>query len=284
MKTLRYVVIDVFTDTPLTGNPLAVFTNAAGLSTETMQALAREMNLSETTFVLPPGASGFPRVRIFTPRVELPFAGHPTLGTAFVLGAVMERMEITLELGVGPVPVRLEREGGRVVFGWMQRPSPSVAPFNAASELLSALGVEAADLPVEIYDNGPHHVCVSVPRREIVGQLAPDLGRVARLTDAVVDVFHLGPEGCKMRAFAPAAGVPEDPATGSAAGPVTWHLVRHGRWQSGDELVIDQGAELLRPSRLHARVTDALGHVTVEVGGCAVTVARGEVNARGLPR
>ena len=126
MPTLRYVVADVFTDTPLAGNALAVFTDSRGLETEEMQRLARELNLSETVFVLPAEGDGHARIRIFTPGTELPFAGHPTLGTAFVLGAPLQLGVITLETGRGNVPVALERdESGRIVFGRMEQPIPT---------------------------------------------------------------------------------------------------------------------------------------------------------------
>src|SRR5215210_4604624 len=124
MGTFRYVVADVFTDTPLTGNQLAVFTDAREIPEETLLPLAREMAFSETVFVLPPEADGHARIRIFTPASELPFAGHPTLGSAFVLGQPLQLEEIRLETGAGTIPVRLEREGARIVFGWMTQPIP----------------------------------------------------------------------------------------------------------------------------------------------------------------
>ena len=129
MARHRYVLCDVFTDTPLTGNQLAVFTDGRGLDDETMQAIARELKLSETTFVFPAEQGGHAKVRIFTPATELPFAGHPTLGTAFVLAAPMQLLEIRLETGMGIVPVRLEREGARIVFGRMEQPLPGIEPY-----------------------------------------------------------------------------------------------------------------------------------------------------------
>ena len=130
MPTYRYVVADVFTDTPLTGNQLAVFTDGRGLDDETMQALAREVNFSETVFVLPPEAGGTVRIRIFAPHTELPFAGHPVLGAAFVLAAPLQLGVITLETGVGNIPVALERdETGRIVFGRMEQRIPAITPF-----------------------------------------------------------------------------------------------------------------------------------------------------------
>src|SRR6266516_2989558 len=135
MKNLRYVVADVFTHRPLAGNQLAVFTDGRDVDDETMQRLARELNLSETVFVLPPSEGGHARIRIFTPVMELPFAGHPVLGSAFVLGAPLQLGEIRLETGSGIVPVTLEREGARIVFGWMSQPVPRWEPFAQAQEV-----------------------------------------------------------------------------------------------------------------------------------------------------
>src|SRR5437870_5906769 len=145
--TLRYVVADVFTDTALTGNQLAVFTDGRDVDEETMQKLAKEMNFSETVFVLPAERGGHARIRIFTPVAELPFAGHPILGSAFVLGAPLQLGEIRLETSSGVVPVTLEREGARIVFGWMQQPIPTFEPFARAEELQEILGVRSS-LPV----------------------------------------------------------------------------------------------------------------------------------------
>src|SRR2546423_1478902 len=143
MRRFRYVVCDVFTDTALAGNQLAVFTDARDLDPLTMQALAREMNFSESVFVLPPQADDADvRIRIFTPGTELPFAGHPTLGSAFVLGGPLQKIVIGLETGAGVVPVELEREGPRIVFGRMSQPIPTVEPYDEEPELLAALGVE----------------------------------------------------------------------------------------------------------------------------------------------
>src|SRR5256714_2066707 len=145
MPSLRYVIADVFTDTPLTGNQLAVFTDGREVDDATMQNLAREMNLSETVFVLPAEAGGHARIRIFTPAAELPFAGHPTLGTAFVLAQPMQLVEIRLETGAGTVPVTLEREGVRIVFGRMVQPIPTWEPFADEEALLAAVGVDRSE-------------------------------------------------------------------------------------------------------------------------------------------
>jgi trans-2,3-dihydro-3-hydroxyanthranilate isomerase len=276
VASLRYVVADVFTDTPLTGNQLAVFTDGRDVDDETMQKLAKEMNFSETVFVLPAANDAHARIRIFTPAAELPFAGHPVLGSAFVLAAPLQLGELKLETGAGVVPVTLEREGARIVFGWMQQPIPTYGPFAQAEELQELLGVRS-QLPVELYHLGPEHVYLQLESEDDVARLAPDFAALGRLTDAGVNCFAGSGLHWKTRMFAPVYGVAEDPATGSAAGPLAVHLLRHGRIASGDEIEISQGAELGRPSKLYARVTGTPEKVgRVEVGGSAVIVARGE--------
>jgi len=278
MPIFRYVIADVFTDTPLEGNAVAVFTDARELPEETLQPLARELNLSETVYVYPAEQGGHARVRIFTPMDELPFAGHPVLGTAYVLAAPLQLAEIVLETGMGNIPIRLEREGDRITFGWMSQPIPTIEPFPAEDELLAAVGVEGSELPVELYDNGVRHVYIALPDVESVEALEPDVQALKRLQGIVgTNCFAGEGDRWKTRMFAPADGVPEDPATGSAAGPLACHLARHGRIEFGREILISQGAEIRRPSTLHARVTGSAETIeAVEVGGSAVVVARGE--------
>jgi trans-2,3-dihydro-3-hydroxyanthranilate isomerase len=278
VPTLRYVVADVFTDRPLEGNQLGVFTDARDVDSELMQRLARELNFSETVFVLPAEGEGHARIRIFTPTVEVPFAGHPTLGTAFVLAAPLQLDEIRLETGKGVVPVRLERDDGRITFGRMTQPLPSIEPFEGVEEVLAAVGAEQAELPVELYDNGIRHVYVALGSEEQVASLRPDLQRLAAFpAEIAVNCFAGSGKRWKTRMFAPADGVAEDPATGSAAGPLALHLARHGRIAFGDEIEISQGAEIGRPSKLFARVDGSAEAVeAIEVGGSAVIVARGE--------
>jgi trans-2,3-dihydro-3-hydroxyanthranilate isomerase len=278
VRTFRYVVADVFTETPLAGNPVAVFTDARALEGEEMQRLARELNLSESVFVLQAEAGGHARIRIFTPGIEMKFAGHPTLGTAFVLGGPMQLAEIRLETGMGIVPVRLERDHDRIVFGRMEQPLPSWEPYSEEAALLSAIGVTRSELPVELYDNGARHVYVALASPEDVARLRPDLSALADLP-AVLGISCFAGEGSrwKTRMFAPAGGVSEDPATGSAAGPLAVHLARHGRSGFGEEIEISQGAEIGRPSTLYARAQGSAEQLErVEVGGSAVVVARGE--------
>lgn len=269
MAGYRYVVCDVFTDVPLAGNQLAVFTDARDIPEEQLQKLAREMNFSETVFVYPPEADGHVKARIFTPSEELPFAGHPILGTAFVLAGPLQLVEIRLETGRGTVPVSLEREGARIVFGWMRQPAPTIEPYARADELQERLGV-ASELPVELYDNGVPHVYVAFRAPGDVAALAPDLRGFGGVG---INCFAGSGSRWKTRMFAAGLGVDEDPATGSAAGPLALHLARHGRTSFGDEIEISQGAELGRPSTLYAVASSP---EQIEVGGSAVVVARGE--------
>ena len=274
----RYVIADVFTDTPLQGNQLAVFTDARSIPEELLQPIAREMNFSETVFVLP-SEEAHARIRIFTPTTEVPFAGHPTLGSAFVLAGPLQLGEIRLETERGVIPVRLERDEQRIVFGRMEQPIPTVEPFAREEELLAAIGVDRSELPVEVYDNGLEHVYVCLGSKDEVAALRPDISRIADLSE-VLGVNCIAGSGLswKTRMFIPGGGVSEDPATGSAAGPLALHLARHGRIGFGDEIEISQGAEIGRPSTLYARVDGSAEDVQrVEVGGSAVIVARGEL-------
>jgi trans-2,3-dihydro-3-hydroxyanthranilate isomerase len=277
-----YAIADVFCVRPLEGNPVAVFTDAAGLDGETMQRTARELNLSETVFVFDDhgnGADADAAVRIFTPSVEMPFAGHPVLGTAFVLGTERELDSVRLRTGAGIVPVTLRREDGEVVYGEMDQPIPTWSAFQAERDLLAALGVERVGMPIEIYDNGPRHVYVGLADADAVAAVSPDMRALASVGEFGVSCFAVldGGARVKTRMFAPALGVSEDPATGSAAGPLAVHLARHGRAEFGQTIEIHQGAEIGRPSVLRASVEgSAESVVRVVVGGGAVIVARGE--------
>jgi trans-2,3-dihydro-3-hydroxyanthranilate isomerase len=277
----EYTIVDVFTNVPLQGNPVAVFTDGEGLAEEVMQRTARELNLSETVFVL--GAGGDRDadawVRIFTPSVELPFAGHPVLGTAFVLGTSRDLDTVRLRTGAGIVPVALRREGEDVVYGEMEQPIPRWSLFEAERELLAALGVDESGLPVEVYDNGPRHTYVELADEAAVVALAPDMRALAAVGAVGVSCFAVldGGARVKTRMFGPGMGVPEDPATGSAAGPLAVHLARHGRTEFGQTVEIHQGAEIGRPSLLRACADGTADALTrVAVGGGAVIVALGE--------
>ena len=278
-----FKIVDVFTGNPLEGNQLGVFLDGRGLDTDMMIKATREMNYSETVFFLPPEhPDADARVRIFTPGGELPFAGHPTLGSAWVVGEILGKSTVTLELGVGNVPVELESDGDTITFGRMSQPVPAWGPYDGTAEVLDALGVpdHRSSLPVEWYRNGPLNVYVEFPGAEAVTALAPDMGKLGQIP-INLSCFAKTDDGWITRMFAPALAVAEDPATGSAAGPLAVHLARHGRIKFGEEIEIRQGAQIHRPSVLYARVDgtgDAIERVLV--GGRAVIVARGEYRLR----
>jgi trans-2,3-dihydro-3-hydroxyanthranilate isomerase len=270
-----YLVVDVFTSEPLEGNQLGVFLDGRPFSDEDMQRVAREMNFAETVFLLPPRSGGDVAVRIFTPNEELPFAGHPVLGTAFAVGTALGTDAVVLETGAGPVPIALERDGERIVFGRMQQQIPTPEAYEHADELLDALGVRSSELPLELYRNGPAHVYVALSDEDAVAALRPDMARLADLK-ICANCFAGGGRRWKTRMFCPGSGVPEDPATGSAAGPLAIHLGRHGLIAFGDEIEIRQGEEINRPSVLYAKVTGSAERIeSVEVGGSAQIVASG---------
>lgn len=282
----RYVLLDAFTDTPLSGNQLAVFLDGRGLDTHAMQALARELNLSESVFALPPAAGGDVAVRIFTPTQELPFAGHPVLGSAALTAHALGVQTVTLETGAGAVELRVDRDGPRLAHACMSQPLPTWQPFEHAERLLDAVGVTRSQLPVEVYCNGPRHVFVGLEDERGVRALRPDLQALAALGELGVSCFAPAAAGrWRTRMFAPGMGVPEDPATGSAAGPLAVHLARHGRIAFGAEAQIVQGDELGRPSLLRARAVGSAQRLErVEVAGAAVIVGAGEMLVDGLSR
>ena len=273
--TLRYVVVDVFTDTALAGNQLAVFTDARELDAELMQALAREVNFSETTFVLPAERGGTARIRIFNPSEEMRFAGHPVLGSAWVLAQPLQRAVIELETGMGITPVEIERdESGALVFGRMEQPIPIVRALDETDALFAALGVDGSELPVELYDNGATHIVVTLGSDDAVAALAPERSAIAQFGVTGVNCISGSGATWKNRMFWPLG---EDAATGSAAGPIACHVCRHGLVVWGEWVEISQGVEIGRPSTLFARADGANGTVErVFCGGRAVVVARGE--------
>ena len=239
------------------------------------------MNLSETVFVLPATVEDADvRIRIFTPEVELPFAGHPTLGSAFVLGGPLQKIVIRLETGSGVVPVELERDGPRIVFGWMEQPIPRwESESRMPRPILAALGVEGSGLPVERYDLGPGP---RLRRARLAGRRSPGCGptsprSAARRPTASTCFARDGAalEDADVRARVTASSRIRRP--GSAAGPLAIHLARHGRIAFGEQIEISQGAEINRPSTLFARCDGEGDRIDrVRVGGSAVVVARGE--------
>jgi trans-2,3-dihydro-3-hydroxyanthranilate isomerase len=280
--SIAYTVCDVFTDRPLTGNQLAVFTDATPIPEDLLQPLAREINFSETTFVYPPDdpLAADARVRIFTPAVELPFAGHPVLGTAFVVGRRSGSSDIRLATGAGVVPLTLDEHSGRMV-----QPVPTFEPLgpDQTASLVEALGgVEplVPVVPVVRYDNGVVHIVVVAGGRDDIDgvlRLRPNFGPLTDAAGAAGTSVVAG-EGdhWTTRMFAPGLGVDEDPATGSAAGPVAVHLCRNGLVPWGTEIELSQGQVINRPSRLRASASGS-GDVVerVEVGGDVVIVGSG---------
>ena len=271
--TRRYLVLDVFSDVPLAGNQLAVFLDGRDLAERPMQRIARELNLSETVFLLPPRRDASLRVRIFTPTGELPFAGHPVLGAAIVAARALQRDALVLETELAPVPVSVSGSG-RAAHGRMQQPLPTQQRFAREQELLAALGTARSQLPVVAYSNGPTHVFVALGSDRELAALRPDLRALAELGPIAANCFAGSGTRWKARMFAPALGVAEDPATGSAAGPLAVHLALHGRTQFGQEIEIRQGEEVGRPSLLLACAHGSSERIErVEVAGAAVIVA-----------
>jgi len=295
--TYEFIQLDVFTKTPLTGNPLAVFTDARGLTDQQMQALSREMNLSETTFVLPREpqveAQEGKRVRIFTVEEELPFAGHPTLGTALYLHstAASGTDEIVLDLNVGKIGVRFSSESNhrsnRVagdVFGEMRQRDPEFGPTLPPDKVASVLGSEeiAAEWPSQIVSTGLPFAIVPIRDSKALANLKPDLVKAGALLEGTGARFcyFISPERqgrLEVRARMFFYGG-EDPATGSAAGCAVSWMVRHGAAKSDEQILIYQGVEARRPSEIFVRATRDGEKVTnVRVGGYAVEVLRGTV-------
>ena len=296
---LPFQTLDVFTGQTFGGNPLGVFPDAAHLPTELMQSVAREMNLSETVFLGPPESpEGSARVRIFTPAVEVPFAGHPTVGAAIHLAARMAECphdgEVTLVLdeNVGPVPVRVRFESGEPVFAQFttamlpeHRPSP-----HGAAELAAMVGLTPADVcpdgfePEQVSCGLPYHVIPVVSAAAVARAVLDPTAWRRMLSDSWAHHVYLVAmdahgEGVDVhvRMFAPGSGVPEDPATGSAAAALGGYLSEH---HGGEEArlawIVEQGLEIGRPSLLYVEADRSGGATTaVRVGGAAVTVSRG---------
>jgi trans-2,3-dihydro-3-hydroxyanthranilate isomerase len=272
----RYVVVDAFAAEPLLGNPVAVFFDADDIPAERMQRIGREMNLSETTFVLSPRDGGDARIRIFTPVNELPFAGHPLLGTAIALGGETGADRLRLETAMGTIPFELDRVDGRVVSARMRQPVPEWKPFEKTKELVAALGITGSTLPVEVYRNGPRHVFVGMEDVAALSALHPDHRALSRFPDLAVNCFAGAGNRWRSRMFSPAYGVVEDAATGSAAGPLAIHLARHGLAPYGTPVEILQGVEIDRPSLMLARAEgEGETVVSVEVGGSGALFAHG---------
>ena len=295
-RRYRFVQVDVFTDHIFGGNQLAVFLEPRGLSDDEMQSIAKEMNLSETTFVLPAsGAEAAARVRIFTPARELPFAGHPTVGTAWVLanqGQFPANVrELTLEENIGLVPVRLEGDTRAPSAVWMShRDAEFGPPLSNRAEIAAGLGLSEADLlpdqPIQSGSTGVAFTYVPFRTPEIVDRAQPNLTALAAAFGDDSGVFVFAPDPARgttrvySRMFANGFGITEDPATGAASGPLGAYVVEHRVLDlSGPiEIVSLQGNKMGRPSLIHIRVSEKSGRATnIQIGGAVVPVLEGEL-------
>jgi len=294
-RRYHFVQADVFTARPFGGNQLAVFTDARGLSAEEMQTLAREMNYSESTFVLPPELPGTDkRVRIFTPIYEMPMAGHPTVGTTFVLAqrGELTGTEATLQLNLGPTPVSVERDSdGSPRFVWMTHRAPEFGPTrDDRDRVAAALGVAAADLradlPLQTVSTGVPYLCVPLRSLEAIGRCKVNQPALASLFgDERCAVYLFTTETTSLavsvhaRMFTP-DDVPEDPATGSAAGPMGAYAARYSVLPRQPQMrfIIEQGVEMGRPSQIHLDVrTEGEAITGLRIGGQTVIVGEGEI-------
>jgi trans-2,3-dihydro-3-hydroxyanthranilate isomerase len=297
----RYLHLDVFTAETFGGNQLAVFLDARGLTSELMQAVTKEMNFSESTFILPAERPDTDiRMRIFTPGREMPMAGHPTVGSTFALALAgvipAGRRRWVFGLNAGPTPVDIDWDGDRPVFAWMTQQQPVFGPVvpdidaAARSVSLQAGAIQATGLPVQEVSCGVPFVFIPVAGRADVDAASPNLGAFnalcesAGVDDHAMFVFSRepGPDGATVysRMFAPGLGVYEDPATGAASGPLGCYLVRHGVVPSSQaaSILSLQGVKMGRPSRVHIAIGLEGGDITrVQVGGEAVLVGEGEL-------
>ena len=291
MKEFHFVTCDVFTDCMFSGNQLAVLTDARGLDDATMLSIAREFNFAETTFVTPPtDARHTARVRIFTPGREMPFAGHPTIGTAFVLASTaigQDAGEMVLEENVGPVPVRVDRDGSRVVrcsFTAPRAPERIGVDVPSSAALAELLGLAAAEIaaPAEVWSCGLPFLVVPVDSRRSLDRAQLDLACWRRLLSnfvalEVYPVTQIDESTVRVRMFAPAAGVAEDAATGSAAAALAGWLIQQAPDPSGTRhWTVLQGESIGRPSRIELEADVRDGAVqAVRVGGASVMVSEG---------
>jgi trans-2,3-dihydro-3-hydroxyanthranilate isomerase len=289
VRSYAFFHVDVFTQTPFEGNPLAVFTDARELDDVAMQRIARELNLAETSFVFPPqDAANAAALRIFTPAAEVPFAGHPTIGTAFVLqqtGVIRKgRSSIVLEERVGPV--RVEIEAGTPFRAWLTTPQVSFGErFADRGGIAHALGLDDGDLsnaaPVQVVTAGNPFLYVPLNDVAAVDRAALEPHALRRTIGEAattgVYIFALRDGSVYSRMFAPEYGVVEDPATGSATGPLGAYLLAHGIVAARDpvELTVEQGTHMGRRSILRLRIAGSGSQRTIEVGGSAVALIEG---------
>ncbi len=289
LKSYRYKVVDVFTTETLAGNPLAVFPDAPDLDEATMQKIARELNLAETAFVLPATREDCAaRVRIFTPAREMAFAGHPTIGTAFVLWqqklAARCLTAFNLEEKVGPVAVRIE--GGEQPLIWLRMPPVREGQLHDAAICASALGLDPHDLlPVQpqLLNAGNPALMIAAKDKAAVDRAALDPAALKKVKERenepfCIYLFTPTTDGAYSRMFAPDYGIPEDPASGSCMGPLAVFMIRHGliRNSAGTRFINEQGTKMGRRSLLHVEITEA-----IHVGGHVVPVAEAVMTLTG---
>jgi len=293
MSDFRYRIVDVFTTRPLEGNALAVFPDAAAMSPTMMQSVARELNLAETAFVLPPERGGAARVRIFTPTKEMLFAGHPTIGTSYVLtdeGRLpVGTSDFVLEEEIGPVPVRVEdMEGEARRMFWLRTPPIAWKQQYDRAVCASVLGLALDDLldivPQRLTAGNPT-IFIAARSREAVDRAWLDMAGMRQLRDgeeelSCVFVFTPTAEGAYSRMFAPEYGIVEDPATGSSTGPLAAYMMRHGLVSAADgtRFVSEQGTKMGRRSLLHVHIFGDGGEDGIDVGGAVVSLAEGTMH------
>ncbi len=297
-RTTPFILVDVFTSRPFGGNQLAVFTDAGALSAAAMQELAHEMNFSESTFVMPPDSSGARRVRIFTPRREIPMAGHPTVGTTWVLASRGEialasaSVDATLQLGIGPVTVTIESEGGQPDFVWMaHREAEFGATRDDRGRVAKALGITAAnirdDLPIQSVSTGLPITFVPLKTIDALARCVSNSAALAALfetADQMQPVYMFvanqsGEFAARSRMFAPHTdGITEDPATGGAAGPFGAYAAAYGLIKPAPRtsFLIQQGVEMGRPSEIRVEVArNDSGASAIRIGGRCAIVGEG---------
>ncbi len=284
MESHPFQLIDVFTDRPLAGNQLAVFREAQRIPEQLLGAIAREMNLAETVFIYPSEEGLTARIRIFTTWCEVDFAGHPVLGTACLLAKDETQGDgfatITLETKREPVAIDASCAPGGSLSGWMKQPLPTISKWDGdLDSIVSILGIKPA-LPVELYNNGIPHLYIGVDSVDDVLAIEPDFAALRNYSAGVrINCFAVNGKKVTTRMFSPFdPSQPEDPATGSAAGPLAAHLVRHDLLASGDEITISQGEKVGRPSTLLASATwDGMELTALRVGGSACPVGKGQL-------
>ncbi|WP_456309585.1 PhzF family phenazine biosynthesis protein [Serratia proteamaculans] len=263
-----YTVLNAFTHSPLEGNPVAVFHDAKDFSVPVMQAIARQLQLSETTFISEATPDGQARVRIFTPVNELPFAGHPLMGTACAYSRRHCLERFIFHTDIGPVRVAVEHHGLTLSSVKINIPPARLIPFADGERLLKALGLKQSLLPIAMYDAGARHVLVSVDSIETLHALRPDHQALTEFENLAVNCFVWCGRKAENRMFSPAYGVKEDAGTGSAVGPIALHLMKHGQLKVNEKLTVEQGILLNRRCVMYGEIKQQDNAVThIELSG-----------------